>query len=50
MFGTDICAPATADLCLHLIPLLQKLRSENRISEEIFNKVARENIIRILEL
>ena len=25
-------------------------RSENRISEEIFNKVARENIIRILEL
>ncbi len=50
MFGTDICAPATADLCLHLIPLLQKLRSENRISEEIFNKVARENIIRILDL
>ena len=50
MFGTDICAPETADLCLKLIALLEKLRGENRISEEVFNKVARENIIRILEL
>ena len=50
MFGTDICAPKQADLCLKLTDLLKKLRSENRISEEVFQKVARENIIRILEL
>lgn len=50
MFGTDICAPLQADLCLNLTRLLKKLRAENRISEEVFRKVARENIIRILDL
>ena len=50
MFGTDICAPEQADPCLNLTRLLKKFRAENRISEEVFRKVARENIIRILEL
>ena len=50
MFGTDICAPKQADLCLKLTDLLKKLRNENRITEAVLRKVARENIIRILEL
>ena len=47
MFGTDICRPTTPT---PLVDLLLKLRSEKKISEEVFQKVARENIIRILDL
>lgn len=47
MFGTDICAPDTPT---PLVDFLLKLRSENKISETVFQKVARENIIRILDL
>lgn len=47
MFGTDICAPDTPT---PLVDLLLKFRSEKRISEEVFQKVARENAIRILGL
>ncbi len=47
MFGTDICAPGTPT---PLVDLLLKFRDEKRISEEIFQKVARENVIRLLEL
>ncbi|MBE6370107.1 MAG: hypothetical protein E7056_08120 [Lentisphaerae bacterium] len=50
MFGTDICAPEQADLCLRLVDLLNKFRAEKKISETVFQKVARENIIRILDL
>ena len=48
MFGTDICQPHRASTPLAFF--LLKLRDEKKISEEVFNKVARENIIRILDL
>lgn len=48
MFGTDICAIETAST--PLVDFMLKLRNEKKISEEVFQKVARENIIRILEL
>lgn len=47
MFGTDICAPDTPTW---LVDLMIKFRDEKKISEEVFQKVARENIIRILDL
>ena len=48
MFGTDICQPHRA--ATPLATFLLKLRDEKKISEEVFNKVARENIIKILDL
>jgi len=48
MFGTDICSPQ--NIQTPLVDFLLKLRSEKKISEEVFQKVARENIIRILDL
>ena len=48
MFGTDICCPDRA--ATPLVDLLLKLRTEKKISEEVFRKVARENIIRLLDL
>ena len=48
MFGTDICNIETAST--PLVDFMLKLRNEKKISEEVFQKVARENIIRILEL
>ena len=47
MFGTDICMPDTPT---PLVDFLLKLRNEKKMSETVFQKVARENIIRILEL
>ena len=47
MFGTDICAPKTKT---RLVGFLLKLRSEKKISEEVFQKVARENAVRMLDL
>ena len=47
MFGTDICAPDTPT---PLVDFLLKLRKEEKISETVFQKVARGNIIRLLEL
>ncbi len=47
MFGTDICTPGTPT---PLVDLLLKYREEGRISEEIFQKVARENAVRLLGL
>jgi predicted TIM-barrel fold metal-dependent hydrolase len=46
-FGTDICAPDTP---APLGDLLIKLRDEKKIGEEVFNKVARENAVRVLGL
>lgn len=47
LFGTDICAPDTP---APLVDLLIRFRDEGRISERVFQKVARENAIRVLEL
>ncbi|MCF6174275.1 MAG: amidohydrolase [Victivallaceae bacterium] len=47
MFGTDICAPNTPT---PLVDFMLKLKNKNKISAAVFNKVARENAIRILEL
>ena len=47
MFGTDICAPDTPT---PLVDLLLDLKNTGDISEKVFNKVARENAIHILEL
>ena len=47
LFGTDICAPETPT---PLVDFLIDLRDRNKISREVFNKVARENAIRLLHL
>jgi len=46
-FGTDICAP---DTNTPLADYLPRLLNEGKISQECFNKVARENAIRLLGL
>jgi len=46
-FGTDICSP---DGGTPLVDFLLNLRQEKKISETAFNKVARENAIRVLGL
>ena len=47
LFGTDICAP---DNKLPLAGFLQNLKDTGQISEEVFQKIARENAIRLLNL
>jgi len=47
MFGTDICPP---DSLLPLGDFLLELKNSEKISEKTFQKVARENAIRILNL
>ncbi len=47
MFGTDICAPDTPT---PLVDLLLKLRDEKKISATVFNKIAKLNVINILNL
>jgi len=47
LFGTDLCF---AGMPLPMIDLLIEWRDTKRISEEVFNKVARENAIRLLRL
>ena len=47
MFGTDICAPDTPT---PLVDFLIGLRDSGKISATVFNKVAKENAIKILEL
>lgn len=46
-FGTDICAPDTPT---PLVDFLLDLRKSGEISEKVFQKIARENAIRILGL
>ncbi len=46
-FGTDLCAPAQK---IPQVPYLNRLRDEGKISPSIFNKIARENAIRLLNL
>ena len=47
LFGTDICAPDTPT---PLVDFLLDLRDNNKITEEVFRKVARENAVRLLGL
>ena len=46
-FGTDICAPDTGT---PLVDFLLELRTAGKISEDVFQKVARENAINLLQL
>lgn len=46
-FGTDICIPDTPT---PLVDFLGKLRTEKKISESVFQKVARENAVRLLNI
>ncbi|MDD5598002.1 MAG: amidohydrolase family protein [Victivallaceae bacterium] len=47
MFGTDICAPDTPT---PLVDFMLDLRDSGDISKTVFNKIARENAVRLLEL
>jgi hypothetical protein len=47
MFGTDICAPDTPT---PLVDFMLDLRDSGEISKTVFNKIARGNAVRILEL
>ncbi|MEW6357248.1 MAG: amidohydrolase family protein [Planctomycetota bacterium] len=47
LFGTDICAP---DQPFKIVDFLLGLRDEKKISEETFQRVARENAIKLLGL
>ncbi len=47
LFGSDLCA---ADQPVPQVAFLQKLKAEGKISEATFNKIARENAIRLLGL
>lgn len=47
LFGTDICAPDTPT---PLVDFLLELRNNKKISETVFQKIARENAIKLLDL
>ncbi|NLE28882.1 MAG: amidohydrolase family protein [Phycisphaerae bacterium] len=47
MFGTDICSPNGE---MPLVDFMLRMRNEGKISETVFQKIARENAIRILGL
>ena len=47
MFGTDLCSP---DMPLPLVDLLIDWRSGGKISDTVFEKVARENAITLFDL
>ena len=50
-FGTDNCQPTGHMYCLKpLAEFLTRLRDSGKISESVFNKIARENAIRVLDL
>ncbi len=46
-FGTDLCFP---DMPVNIVPLLLDWRETGKITEEVFQKVARENAIRFFNL
>jgi predicted TIM-barrel fold metal-dependent hydrolase len=47
LFGTDLCFP---DMPVDMIGLLLDWRATGRISEAVFQKVARENAVRVFGL
>jgi len=50
MFGIDICSAPGEPHHTALMEFLKKLLAEGKISQSVFNKVARENAIRLLNL
>ena len=50
MFGMDICEPPPASAPYPLIDFLLDLRNRKKITEPVFQKVARENAVRVLGL
>ena len=50
MFGIDICSAPKDEQHTGLIRFLKKLLSENKISQTVFDKIARGNAIRLLDL
>lgn len=47
LFGLDVCAPPGK---APLVDLLKRFRESGKISEEVLNKVTRENAVRLLDL
>jgi hypothetical protein len=47
LFGTDMCSP---DMPVDIVDLLIDWRDTGKISEGVFNKVARENAVRLFQL
>jgi predicted TIM-barrel fold metal-dependent hydrolase len=47
LFGTDICSFETP---FHIMDLLIEWRDMGKISEEVFNKVTRDNAVKLLDL
>lgn len=47
LFGTDLCSPA---MPIKMIALLRDWRASGKITEEVFQKVARENAIKLFGL
>jgi len=47
-FGLDICSPPAG--VPNLVTFLLEMKDSGKISQEIFNKIARENAIRLLDL
>jgi predicted TIM-barrel fold metal-dependent hydrolase len=47
LFGTDLCS---RDMPLPMVDLLLDWRDTGKITEEVFNKVARENAVKLLQL
>ena len=47
LFGTDLCFP---DMPIYMVDLLLDWRDTGKITEDVFNKVARENAIRVFDL
>ena len=50
MFGIDICSAPGEPHHVSLINFLKKLKGEGKISEVVFNKIAKENAVRLLGL
>jgi predicted TIM-barrel fold metal-dependent hydrolase len=50
-FGTDVCAPSNRnDVLIYLKNFLEKSLADGKISQAVFDKVARENAITLLNL
>ena len=50
MFGIDICSAPGEPHHVGLINFLKKLLAEGKISQTVFNKIAKENAVRLLGL
>ena len=50
LFGIDICAPRNFDFARDYVKFLVEMRDKQEISEQAFEKIARENAVRLLNL